>query len=357
MGDKTLLSNKGLIKPKKLKKGDKVAAISLSFGAPALFPKRFQTGCSQFTEAFGVDVVPTKNALRDPEFLSANPQARADDIIEALEDSSISGIICNIGGEDSIRVNPLVDPYIIKEHPKIFLGYSDATTTHLWFLKAGVVSFYGPTIMAGFAENGGLPTYLSNSIERNLFQTDSIGIIMPNTEGWTTEFLDWREPKNQSIKRKLNPSSGPMVLQGHGIIKGHLIGGCVEVLEMLRGTDHWPEKNWFDGAILFLETAEPEFLPMYFARAIRSYGVMGILHQISAIILGRPGGNLPIEKFQHYYDSLLKIVTNEFGLKELPIIANLDFGHTDPIATLPYGLDAELNCSDGILNILESGVI
>lgn len=349
-------SIRGLIKPKKLVQGDKVIAVSPSFGAAFLFPKRFQAGCDQIEQEFGIKVVPSKNALRDPDWLSANPQARADDIIEALEDKSVKGMICSIGGEDSIRVNQFINPEIIKRHPKMFMGYSDATTTHLWMYKAGLVSFYGPTIMAGFAENHSMPAYMKEYVYKNVFSSQVIGKIQPNQEGWTTEFLDWAVESNQNIQRRLQPSVGPLTLQGTGKFKGHLIGGCVEVLEMLRGTEYWPEPSEFDGAILFLETAESEFLPMYFARAMRSYGVMGILDRISGIIMGRPGGNLPVEKFAEFHRTLQKIVREEFNLPNLPLIVNMDFGHTDPMFTLPYGLLAEADCGNHEIDILESAV-
>lgn len=347
---------KGLIKPPALKAGDKIVAVTPSFGCPALFPKRFEAGCKQMEDAFGISVVPSRHALKDPDWIAKNPKARAEDIIEALEDKTVHGIVCSIGGEDSVRINRFIDPQVIRSNPKVFLGYSDITTTHFHFLNAGVVSFYGPTIMAGFGENGGLFPYMEDSVRRTLFQKEPVGLIKPNAESWTTEFLDWANPDNQTIARKLNPATRPVTLQGEGKAKGQLIGGCVEVMEMMRGTDQWPDLSWFDGAILFLETAEKEFLPMYFARAIRSYGIMGILERLSAIILGRPGGNLSVEEFEGYNKALLSIVRDEFGLTSLPLVANMDFGHTDPIFTIPYGLMAELDMNTGILNIQESAV-
>jgi muramoyltetrapeptide carboxypeptidase LdcA involved in peptidoglycan recycling len=61
----------------------------------------------------------------------------------------------------TLRMLPFLDYSVIRENPKVFLGYSDSTVTHFAFLKAGVISFYGPSIMAGFDENGGLarPTW------------------------------------------------------------------------------------------------------------------------------------------------------------------------------------------------------
>ena len=76
--------------------------------------------------------------------------------------SSIKGIIASIGGDDAIRLIPHIDLNVIADNPKVFLGYSDPTVLHFGCLKAGLGSFYGPTIMAGFAENGGMHAYAEN---------------------------------------------------------------------------------------------------------------------------------------------------------------------------------------------------
>ena len=110
--------------------------------------------------------------------------------------------------------------------------------------------------MAGFAENCGMFPYMVDSVRKTLFSSKPIGTIAPNTDGWTVEFLDWAEPENQSRRRKLNPSTGWRFLQGEGIRRGHLMGGCLEVFDWLRGTDLWPEPDTWQGAILFLETSE-----------------------------------------------------------------------------------------------------
>jgi muramoyltetrapeptide carboxypeptidase LdcA involved in peptidoglycan recycling len=70
--------------------------------------------------------------------------------MDVLRDSTIQGVISTIGGDDSIRILPLLDYAVIRDNPKVFMGYSDSTVTHFAFLKAGVTSFYGPSLMAGF---------------------------------------------------------------------------------------------------------------------------------------------------------------------------------------------------------------
>ena len=85
-----------MLKPRRLRPGDKVAAISLSWGGPSAFPRRYEAGKRQFVEAFGVEVVETAHALKDPAWLAKHPEARASDLMEAFADRSISGIISTI---------------------------------------------------------------------------------------------------------------------------------------------------------------------------------------------------------------------------------------------------------------------
>jgi muramoyltetrapeptide carboxypeptidase LdcA involved in peptidoglycan recycling len=345
------------IKPRKLRPGDKVAAISLSWGGPGTFLHRYEAGKRQLQDEFDLTVVETPHALRDAAWLQRNPLARAQDLMEAFGDPSIKAIISTIGGDDSIRILPHLDLDVIHSHPKIFMGYSDATITHMACFQAGLVSFYGPSIMAGFAENGGMFPYMVDSVRKTLFDSDLIGDVRPNEDGWTVEMLDWADLENQNRKRKLTPTEGWRFTQGKGVRRGHLIGGCFEVLDWLRGTDLWPEPNMWQDAILFLETSEDVPPPSAVRYGLRTYAAMGILKRLSGILFARPGGQIPPERFAEYDQALRQVVTEEEGLAELPIITRMDFGHTDPMFVLPYGVQAEIDCDAQRFAILESAVV
>ncbi len=345
------------IRPKKLQPGDKVAAISMSWGGPGTFPHRYGAGKRQLQETFELTVVETPHALSPPEWLECNPRARADDLMEAFADRSIKAIISTIGGDDSIRLLPYLDLDVIRRNPKIVMGYSDTTVTHLACLAAGLVTFYGPAIMSGFAENGGLFPYMVDSVRRTVFSSEPIGVIEPNTAGWTVEFLDWAEPENQSRKRKLTPSEGWNYLQGEGTWHGHLIGGCLEVLDWLRGTPVWPGAELWHDAMLFLETSEGAPSPTVVLRFLRTLAAMGVLKGLAGILFGRPGGQVPPEQFGEYDEAILQVVAQEEGLTELPIVTRMDFGHTDPMLVLPYGVQAEINCHQQRFAIVEGAVV
>jgi hypothetical protein len=132
-----------MIKARKLSPGDKVAAISLSWGGPGQFLHRYEAGKRQLQEEFGLEVVETRHALRDPKWLHRNPRARAEDLMEAFGDPAVSGVVSTIGGDDSIRLLPYLDPDVFRSNPKVFLGYSDTTVTHLALFKADLATFYG----------------------------------------------------------------------------------------------------------------------------------------------------------------------------------------------------------------------
>ncbi len=346
---------KPLVKPQALQAGDRVAIVSTSWGGPADFPHRYEAGKTYLSEAFGLKPVEMPYALRDAAWLDRNPKARADDIHAAFADPSIKGVIASIGGDDAIRLIPHVDLSVIADNPKIFLGYSDPTVLHFGCLKAGLTSFYGPTIMSGFAENGGMHAYAERSLRKAVFETGEIGEIAPNSEGWTVEHLPWTDPANQSRRRTLTPSTGPRTLQGTGIARGHLIGGCAEVLEMLKGSDWWPPLDYWNEAILFYETSEEAPPATQVLRWLRNFAAQGILPRLSGIVLGRPGGQTD-EAYRQEQETSVVRALDEAGLQQLPVLAELDFGHTDPIATLPYGVLAEIDCSRSMLSILEPGV-
>jgi len=346
-----------MTKPHKLQAGDQVATISLSWGGPGAFPYRYEAGKRQLQDEFGLTVVETPHALSDASWLQRNPQARAQDLMEAFADPSIKAIISTIGGDDSIRLLPYLDLDVIRSNPKILLGYSDTTITHMACFKVGLVSFYGPAIMAGFAENGGMFPYMVDSVRKTLFSSASMGNVKPNTEGWTVEMLDWTDTQNQLRKRKLNPSEGWKFIQGKGVRQGHLMGGCFEVLDWLRGTQLWPEPDRWQSAILFLETSEDAPPPNAVQYGLRTFAAMGILKRLSGILFARPGGQIPPERFAEYDKVVRQVVTEEEGLSELPIITHMDFGHTDPMFVLPYGVQAEIDCDAQRFAIIEGAVV
>ena len=204
-----------MIKPKKLNKGDKVAIVSLSSGLAGeeMFRHRYELGKKRL-EQLGFNVVTMKNALKGIEYLYNHPEKRAEDFMEAILDKDIKGIICNIGGDDTIRLLPYIDFEAIANNPKVFMGYSDTTINHFMMQKAGVVSYYGPAVMTDFAENNSMHTYTLKYINEVLLENRE-NIFIKSSDKWTSEYLDWAIEENDNIPRKMNEEKyGYEVLQG-----------------------------------------------------------------------------------------------------------------------------------------------
>lgn len=344
---------KTLKKPNKLKQGDKIALVSLSWGGAgdSDIQWRYKQGKERLEQVFGLEVIEMKHTLAGTEYIYNHPEKRAEDLMNAFRDNSIKGIIACIGGIESIRMLPYIDFEIISKNPKVFMGYSDTTTTHLFCYKAGISSIYGPTLLVDFAENVSMNQYTVEHIKKTLFKSEVIGKIEPALE-WTSEYLPWEE-NNKLIQRKYKANQGYELLQGNGIVRGNLIGGCFEVFDMLRGTEVFPKLEDFDDAILFLETSEEKPPTWFIECGLRNYGIIGILGRIKGIIWGKPQD----EEYYEEYKKVIRNVMKEFGREDLPILYNMNFGHTEPKICLPFGALVEIDCSKKSFSILESAVL
>jgi muramoyltetrapeptide carboxypeptidase LdcA involved in peptidoglycan recycling len=342
-----------LVKPQRLNRGDKVATVSLSWGGAgdADLLWRYNLGKKRLQEQFGLEVIEMPNALKGSDYLYNNPEKRAEDLMVAFSDTSIKAIFSCIGGDESIRMLPYIDFSIIRDNPKIFIGYSDTTITHFMCLKANLSSFYGASILAELAENITIFDYTAIWLEKVLFDTSPIGLI-PAAKEWTGERIEW-SLLNTSVAKAMVKNQGYEFLQGNGVTNGRLIGGCIEVMEMIKGTSIWPSNDKLVDAILFFETSEDMPEPTYLEYWLRNYGSQGILHKSKGIIFGKPYQE---KYYNEYKNSIMKIVS-ELGLNDLPIVYNMSFGHNEPMICLPYGAMAEIDCDKKSFSILESGVI
>ncbi|WP_373894064.1 S66 peptidase family protein [Virgibacillus sp. CBA3643] len=342
-----------LVKPNKLELGDKIATVSPS-GGDAGDPEirwRYLQGVKRLEEVFGLEVVPMPNNLKGSDYLYENPKARAEDLMTAFRDPSIKGIIANVGGTDSYRLIPYIDFDVIRDNPKIFMGYSDITISHLICYKAGISSFYGPAILTDFAQNVEMDPYVVESVKRTLFSNEVIGEIEPAKQ-WASEPLEWDEAdKDQGATMYEN--TGYEVLQGSDVVHGRLIGGCLDVLEVVKGSEVWPEPSSWENSILFFEPAQGKPEPGDLQRWLRNYAAQGILQKANGIIFGKPYD----EAYYEEYKEVIKQVVTENNLEDLPILYNLNFGHAEPRFVLPYGAMAEINCEKRTFSILESGVL
>ena len=342
-----------MIKPKKLSAGDTVALVSLSSGMAGEDAIRWRTeqGIKRIEDVFGLKVKVMPHALKGIDYIYEHPEKRAEDLNEALRDPDIKAIICAIGGNETIRIQPYVDFDALKGNPKIFTGYSDTTANHFMFYNNGISTSYGPALLTDFAENIGMDDYTIASIRRTWFKSDAIGEIKPS-ETIRRFGLKWDE-KNRDIERESFTNPGYESINGKGVARGHLIGGCFELLGSMRGTGLFPDTSSFNNAILFLETSEVHITPDFFEDYLRALSMMGIFDKINGIIVGRPQDGVHYEDYKEIWRQILK----EAGREDLPVLYNMNFGHNEPKFIVPYGLQAEVDTENLTFRILENAVI
>jgi len=340
------------LRPAALKMGDTLAALSLSSGFVTSVMHRYEAGRRQARAELGWHVVPAPNALRGEEYLYRNPQARTDDLHWALEHPEIAGLLSVIGGDDSVRLLPSLDLGVIRAHPKVFLGFSDSTVTHLQFLRAGVGSFYGPALLTDLAEHGGMHPYSVQGVHQATMSAAPFRFAP--APAWTEQHQEWLDPALQEVPRVFTPSEGWVWLQGERVAEGHLMGGCLEVLDMLNGTPGWPEQALWQGAVLCLETSEDVPTPAQVGYWLRNFAAQGLLQSAAGLVVARPKGYTP-EMVRQLY-GWVKRVLWEAGREDLPVLANVDFGHTSPQLTLPLGAQARLDPVAGTFEVLAGGV-
>jgi muramoyltetrapeptide carboxypeptidase LdcA involved in peptidoglycan recycling len=341
------------LKPPRLKAGDTVAVVSTSWGGPSVFPHVFDRGLDVLRRVFGLAIRELPTARMTPAELAANPRLRADDLNAAFADDGIQAIVISIGGADSVRILDWLDASVAIAHPKILLGFSDSSTQTTFYNQAGLVTFNGPSVMAGFAQMERFDGVIDH-VRALLFEPTETYEFRPQAQ-WTDGYRDWRDPANAGEVGERRSPDGWRWLQGAGRAEGRLFGGCADVLEMMKATRFWPDPGFWQDRILFLETSEDKPTPSRVEYWLRNYGVQGVFDRVSALLVGRARDYTDAEKAE-LDETLVRVVGGEFGATGLPIVTNLDFGHTDPQWILPLGIRTEVDLDAQRIRLLEPAV-
>ncbi len=342
------------VKPPRLREGDTVAVLSPSGAAPNRFPWVYERGLRTLRERFGLQVKEFPTARADAATLARDPRMRAEDVNRALADDTVRGIVASIGGDDSMRILPYLDAEAVRGNPKILLGFSDTTTLLAWGNQQGLVTFHGPSVMAGFSQMDAWPTAAVEHVREILFRPRP-ALEYPSFPRYSEGYPDWADRENLGRVNPPREDSGWHWLQGRRAIRGRLFGGNIEVLEWLKGTRYWPDDDFWDGTILFLETSEEVPPPLAVTRWLRNYGLQGVFERAAAILFGRARGYSDEQK-RVLDASLLSVVAEEFGQPDLPVVSNMDFGHTDPQVILPLGVEADVDGDVRIVRLVEPAV-
>lgn len=339
------------VKLPKLNKGDKVAILSPSFAAPGLWPHVYELGCQRLRDVFGLESVEFPTTKK----LGASGEERTIDLIDAFENKEIKAVIASLGGDDQITyINKLSkEPFI--DNPKPFFGYSDNThfINHLWL--CGIPSFYGGGLFTEFAMQKEMDEFTVKYLKHAFF--DDGLFELKSSSIFNDIDLNWDNPSDLDKKRRYQDNDG-WYWDGTNNDDGITWGGCVETVdELLRHGAIIPSLEDFKNIVLCFETSEEIPSHAYFRRVLRAFGEKEILRNIKGLLIGRPKAwefnkqNSDEEKKEYkkgQIEMVLEIV-RKYN-KAIPIIQNLDFGHTSPQICLPMGKFIKINSTKKVIS-------
>ena len=327
-----------MIKFSKLKKGDKVAILSPSFAAPAVWPHVYKLGLSRLKEVFGLEPVEYPTTTK----LNASAEERAADLIASFEDQKIKGVISTIGGNDQASYIKNLPNDVFIKNPKPFFGYSNNSHFCNFLFTNNIPSYYGGSLFSQFSMQKEMDSYTVEYLKYALFEEGEFE-LRPS-EKYNDIELDWGDESLLNTKRIYELSDG-WHWSGDKNAEGLLWGGSINSIdEMLKNNILVPSLNQFEDIVLIIETSENIPNASDVSKVIRNLGERGFLERVQGVLMGRPKAwnfdkQKTIEEKEKYRNEQREVVLKTVRLynKDIPIVQNMNFGHTDPQIPMPYG--------------------
>lgn len=287
-----------------LKKGDQIAVIAPSLSIAditvedkAKIENNFKKLC--------LSVVYSNNCWKKDYWCSSSVDERICDIHEAICNPSISAVWCARGGSNCNQLLKKIDYALLKKHPKPFIGYSDITVLlNALYCKTKIVMFYAPNYNT-----------LKNIMPDDYTMDSICNILMEN---WVHYCL---KPSFQSEYWILNS----------GRSQGIIVGGNLPSFQLLQGTSYMPDLR---GKILFVEYDDMagKYTLDEFDRDLEGLFQNRGADHIRGLIIGRFPKKACVTK-----KKLSLLLAGKDYLKSIPVVANVDFGHTLPFSPIPIG--------------------
>jgi muramoyltetrapeptide carboxypeptidase len=312
-----------LRKPRAPRPGATLAVISPASAAKA---ELVQTGVERL-HAMGYGTVTMPHALsRGPIYYAGTARERAADLMAAFADPAIDGIVCTRGGWGSAELLPLLDADVIRANPKVFVGYSDHTSLHVWLAKeTGLVTFYAPMVASDFARENGV------------------------------DAASWQHAMSGDAAWSVGAQDGMRVVRA-GVAEGRLAGGCLSIFAEALGTPFaMPPATRDMPRVLFLEDIGTK--PYQWDRMLCHLRYAGMLEHVTGIVFGDMKQCVPPIMEAMLEQAILHALAEFDG----PIAIGLRSGHVDePNITLPLGVRVRLDLHDASeprFDFLEAAVV
>lgn len=295
-----------MIRPRPLKKGDKIGLI----GASSPTQQDRIEPSIKCMENLGFEVILGKSCRGHHGFLSGSDELRANDINKMFKDKTIDGIFAIRGGYGAARLLDMIDYDMIKKNPKVFAGYSDVTALHnVLNKKCKLITFHTPMPSTEFYK--GTDEYTMNYFKKNIFTDEPLGIL--------------KNPDGQEIKTLVS-----------GTAEGILVGGNLSLVVSSMGTPYEIDTR---GKILFLEDVDE--YPYRIDRMLLQLKQCNKFKDAAGIILGSWTNCVPNEGDNSL--SLMEVFEELIKTENKPTLYNLACGHCEPTMSIPLGAKVKID--------------
>jgi len=289
----------------------------------------------------GFEIVEASNCYVQCGNTAGSIRERVNALHALFEDPSVDALVAFWGGLHTHQLIEYIDYDLIKRNPKPLVGYSDVTALELALLaQTGLVTFLGPG-----GVTFGKPVwfdYTWRSFARVALEPE-VPLRLEASESFSDDAW-WESGETGEEAMTLHPTP-PWRCVRPGVAEGHVIAGTLGVLLLLWGTPWMPS---LDGAILFVEEDEAE-TPGTVGRMFTHLRHTGALGRIAALVVGRLPRSIGLYP-EHSLDTILEEVLVGY---DLPVLVDVDFGHTDPLLTLPQGVRCRVDATSGSIILLE----
>ncbi len=310
-----------------LRPGDTIALV-----APAglLDRERIERAIKRFDQ-LGFVVKTYDNIYRSRGYLAGDDAARAAELNAALADPDVAAVMPARGGYGVTRILDRLNFAALAEHPKIVTGFSDITALHSAIHQAtGLVTFHSPNPMDGL----GRPDGLSDLSARTFWRA----VLASEYEG--TSSLGYFVPLTDEELQKVATLSP-------GVARGSIVGGNLALISTLQGTPYEIEMR---RRILLIEEVGES--PYRIDRMLSQLRLAGKLDELAGVVLGEfVDCDLPSSKPSL---SLQEVFGDYFAPLKIPVVQNYPVGHGRNNATLPLGVEVELDADAKRVTLLEN---
>ena len=325
------------LKPNRLKPGDTIGLITPS---RYLTEEKLRESVENLAK-LGFRVKYTDNMLVKKGYLGGTDQQRADDINQMFADESVAGIMCAAGGYGTTRLLPYLDYDLIRNNPKVLIGYSDITGL-LYGLhsQTGLICFHGPMGTSDYND------YTTQYFQQLLMEPQN-SLTYQNPENISEEEL---VPLYLQDEEDTTISTAELITLSPGVAEGTLVGGNLTLVSSMCGTSYDIDMR---DKIVFLEDVGEA--PYRIDRMLTQLLLdPNKLPAAKGVVLGLFTDCETDDEDKSF--SLAHVLYDRLASLGIPVLYGLMFGHIKRNATIPVGIQAQLDADKKKLTLLEGAV-